>query len=256
LLRGIDHGMPPVYEQKALTLVPRFELPELKASAVPLVYVTKYEISMNGAAYTLPELVDRLPGEQRKLDDDVAMGKVTVNSHAIRLALDDGTPWSQVVALVDTVARAGFGDPEFVFALPATTQPPELRSSIDPEIDAIAHGTGNNRASELANLAARVIGRCEPLRKVFGNVATPDGDPAAYIIDHLTPALVECNCSLDVPSLRVLMWRLLRNTYPTSGLALHVDAAAPAIELAGDTPWREASKRLTRETRSISLRVK
>src|SRR5262249_14688112 len=99
------------------------------------------------------------------------------------------------------------------------------------------------------------VDRCPSLEKLFGRVAPVD-DHGRYLIDHIAPALVECNCSLDLPALRSLMWRLLRNPYPTSGLAVHVDAAASPPAPAADMAWREASKRFMRETRSISVRVK
>ena len=60
--------------------------------------------------------------------------------------------------------------------------------------------------------------------------------------------LVECDCDLDIPAFRALMWRAYAHPHPTTYLPIDLDVNGHAVELPAATPWRDAGKQLAAGT--------
>jgi len=255
LLASTDHE-PPTLFVRGVKLVERTDLTRSELQDAPVIRASIDAIVFRDATVDPGDLRARLSATRREYDDEMARHPIQgVDVARIYFMIDAGTPWSRVAAIVGDADAAGFGHPAFVFARPLGASPPP-RAPIDDELDAIASGDPANHISKLAEVTRRVIDGCPAMIQVFGNVAaTEGGSKADALIAGIAPALVECNCNLDVPAFRSVMWHMLVNEHPTSTLAVTIDPSAAPIELPGITSWREASKRLTRDTTATSFRV-
>jgi hypothetical protein len=61
---------------------------------------------------------------------------------------------------------------------------------------------------------------------------------------------VECNCDLDIAALRSFLWRLLGTAHPVTLLDLTLTPSAATLQLPAETPWQDASARLSARTTS------
>jgi hypothetical protein len=155
--------------------------------------------------------------------------------------LDRGTPWSKVVELVMAGRNAQFAVIGFAFASEPLAPPP--RTPMDDKIDALK-GEAANRAADIARLMVPVVEECPALQKVFGSVASDAGESKAdRLIKALAPALIECNCKVDLPALRTLMWRVIAAP-PTKVVVVELRDAGKPLAVAATTAWAEVSKQL------------
>lgn len=238
MLGSFDHRPSAIAEE--LHLVVRADLPPDAPAWGPVIAV--------GATVS----VDREPVADRSaLDQRLVALRARLDAMAPRggadpavvvLAIDAQAPWSTVVWVADAARAAGFDHPALVFARPAAPVTPPPRSSIDAELDAVA---GDNKATQVARIAARVARSCPALIRVFGEVSAGTDDRAQQLIDGIEPALIACNCDLDIAALRSLMFRVLFVPRPTTALAIALAADGRRIALPAATPWSTAHAQVT-----------
>jgi hypothetical protein len=167
--------------------------------------------------------------------------------------IDPATRWDRVVTIVDEAAAAGYSWPIFVFEQPPALMPPP-RSPIDDKLDAILKTEPNNRASEVARLASKLVEKCSPLAEEFGRVTGDPGENKALTISRaVKPALIACNCDVNIPELRSVLFRVLFVPRPLRVVMFDNDATAVPIQLAPDATWAEASKRFTPTLKNADL---
>lgn len=177
------------------------------------------------------------------------------DARTINLVVDEATSWGTVVDVVSTARRAGFTRPSFVFVLPSTGTPPP-RAPIDDEIDKLVAGPPDNVATSFAEMVSQEVKRCPAATKVFGAVGGVEADnKAEYIAEAIPEALVECDCNVDLPNLRAVLWRVMVTPNPPRVLALDPDAPAETIKLPASTTWKDAAKRFTPALKNADLVV-
>jgi hypothetical protein len=236
LLKETPHRMSPFGEHRGLTLVKRTDLTAsagadgFVVAASPDSVIFEYR-ALAGTAELLQRLLD---ARERRSWRDL---------RRVYLQLDRATPWSKVVELVDIARSVGLTSVGFAFdnGEKLLTRPP--RSPVDDKLDAILAGDPTTRATELAKLVETMIDDCPALQQEFGSVGSESAeDKADVLIRGLVPALIECNCKVDMPGFRSAMWRLI---------AIEPNVKVLAFELAGDklalparTTWEDASKHL------------
>lgn len=174
----------------------------------------------------------------------------------IYVLVDEATPWSAVVSAVGIAATEGFTAPAFVFEQPQTVTPPP-RTSIDDRLDQILKTESGNRATELAREMSKIIAGCRALEQAFGAVGPVEADNKAMMLSRaIAPSLVECNCNVDVPALRSLMFRVIYVPRPPRVIAFDPKATAETLAFPGDTTWAEASKRFQPALKNATLEVR
>ena len=167
----------------------------------------------------------------------------------------DDDPRDRARGVTDALRDAFYDEPAFVFARPRTTPPPP-RSDVDTKLDAVAKsGDVSANVMEMARLLKSNVSSCPSLKKLFNSVGGIEGSKDAIIIQGVGPALIECSCNVDMPGLRSILWRMFTGDQPTSAVQTTLASDGSAIELPGNTPWSEASKRLTTSTKSVVLRI-
>jgi hypothetical protein len=169
----------------------------------------------------------------------------------ILLAIDHSTPWSLVVATVRQAQNAGIRRVVFAFAAKPTVEPPP-RTKLDDDLDKVESEDFGMKATKLAEISKKLLDSCPALGKAFGKVAMYD-DPDSRLIKAMTPALLECNCSIDMAALRSLMYRLIASKQGLAVIDLDLSTSAARIELPDETPWRDAQKKLTKDMREINF---
>jgi hypothetical protein len=121
---------------------------------------------------------------------------------------------------------------------------PDCKHQVD-ELDRLTRGDRANAATQMARLMKEQFRSCPALAKVFDSIARDEGgDKAGEMIEGTGPALLDCNCSVDVPNVRSLLYRSLANTHPTTELVVRVMHDAPPLALPAATPWRDAAAKL------------
>jgi biopolymer transport protein ExbD len=187
-----------------------------------------------------------------ELHDALAELRKAAPSAELTLAIDAATPWAQVEPVLTTAGAVGFDRARFVFVGPTPTPPPH--SAVDDELDRMLDRSKrepSNSATDLAALMARVIKDCPPLQRTFGAVSSDGGDKAQSLIAAIPPALIECGCEVDLPSLRSMMWRVVGSDPALTTATVTLSADGEALAIPGATPWREASQQLVAATKPV-----
>ena len=205
LLKTTPHQASPFYPQQGLTLVFRTDLgvtpiaPGLVVSVMPTVLMFQGMTFGDTAA-----LVDQVT---KSRDNAPRMRDRTIKQ--VYLQLDKSTRWSQVVELAKAFEGAGFTI-GFAFETGAKLTPPP-RSPIDDKLDALmADKDAANKATKLATMAKDVVDGCPALAKSFSAVSSVEGeDKAEILIERTKEGLIDCNCKIDVPELRSMLWRVM-----------------------------------------------
>ncbi|MBI4955644.1 MAG: hypothetical protein HY908_26735 [Myxococcales bacterium] len=164
----------------------------------------------------------------------------------IFFAIEPTTPWERVVASVDAARAAGFTAPGFVFEQPSALTPPP-RSGIDAKLDALMSEEPATRAAKLAELTEEVVGPCDSLARSFRALARPveEGvDKGMVIAMDIAPSLVACDCHVNIPELRAVMFRILHVERPVRIVTFDPAKTAERISFPPTTTWADASKRL------------
>ena len=248
-LHSFDHSGSLFQVDDAMHLVTRTDLPTPKEEA-PVVVVDAKVTRFQGQLVDQPALASELGAVHARILDQIERRMVPRNNprdpRLVYFQISGDAAWARVVAAVRAGSDAGFTRASFVFAMPSTQKPPP-RTWVDDKFEATraANHDGGNLATVLAELASTVVKSCPALTKAFGSVGSEEGgDKAAALIEATGPALIECNCVIDLPALRSIWWLVLSNPHPTSVLEVELDKDAKAVALPAETPWREASKKL------------
>jgi hypothetical protein len=224
-----------------VTLVERGDLKATAAADSIVVVANAREVSFEGTVVSdLADLRVRLAQlrERRRTKPD-----------EIYFQLDRATPWSKVVELVDTARAAHLPIVGFAFATGEKLAPPP-RAPIDDQLDRVMNGSDGpaNQAVEIAKLMEPVVEDCPALQRVFGAVASDSTESKAdLLIKALAPALIECRCKVDIPSLRSLMWRVTA-TAPIKVVVVEANGG-DTLALPGATTWEQAGKQLSHARR-------
>ena len=212
----------------------------------PIVAVHPDSIVVDGSTFGAIELTragERLRARhQDAVDRRDLRGGGQQGPDRVIVAIDADVEWRQAAAVLATVADAGLTEVTLAFARTARPTPPPAPSVIDADLDAIAaldHPLGD--LGEPGRLV--VVERCDALVRVFGEVASVD-DKTEHLLAGLAPALIECKCRADLPSVRALFYRLLHVEHPASWLAVTLDPAGEPGAADDATPWREIGPRL------------
>ena len=180
----------------------------------------------------------------RRVQDQAGQGATgAIDPGLLYLAIDEAATWQRVVATVELAQASGFGHVALAFtrgALPPSPPP----SAIDGRLDRVLASGAGQRATAFAAAAHDVVRSCPALGRAFAAVAATAGDRAGPLLGAIEPALIECGCKVDLPSLRSLMFRLLA-TEPLGYVEITLDPVAAPLALPAATPWREANQRLT-----------
>ncbi len=179
----------------------------------------------------------------RRVQDQAGGGAAgAIDPGLLYLAIDEAATWERVVATAELAHASGYDHVAFAFARGALPPSPP-RSAIDGRLDRVqASGTGQ-RATAFAAAAADVVEPCPALGRAFGAVGSTAGDRVGPLLGAIEPALIECGCKVDLPSLRSLMFRLLA-TEPLGFIQVTLDPAAAPLALPATMPWREAHQHL------------
>lgn len=230
LLSTMDHEVA-VFLMPGMTLVTRTDLPPTSFAYGRTVMIRPGGATVDG----------------RPLDESLTFDP----GDLVHVAIDEAASWEEVARTLVRLEELGVTRPALVFGkTPApVTKPP--RSTIDDDLDALmASEEAGNKATELARMMEKVVKGCAPLQEAFGAVAGVEGESKAdTLIRSIEPSLVRCNCNLDVPAFRSIMFRVLYVEKPTSSFRITLDRGGAAIALSATTPWREAHARFSPEAR-------
>ena len=257
-LKGMDREQSLVAPDVTLAL--RDDLPRGQPAQAPYLSIARGGVSFQGRAMgdaSDAELLESLEATRRKLEDDLALGlrRDPVRADELLVAIDGDAPWSRVESTLRTAAAGGFARFTLAFARTPAAQAPPPPSPIDGELTAIFESDSQNKATQLAGVAKKVVARCDALTRAFGRVAGDGEDKAEALISAVGPALIECRCKADLPSVQALFYRLLHDAHPTAWLTLELAADAPALTAAPGATWRDVGARLAPGRFSLAPRT-
>lgn len=253
-LGKLDTRMP-LWLGKEVTLVKRAELAAVEVGRAPVLTVEEDGYRFMGS--DVEEIEDvglRLTAFHAKLEEDLAIGRYRKADRPdpaqIVVVIDARVRWERVVAVARTASTAGFTRPAFAFEIPPPAIEQPAKSRIDGELARIKDGEGGNKAADLAKLVSRVVGGCPALSKRFGAASEgpASGDLGPAMIAAIEPALLECNCAVDVAALRAIFFSLFYVEHPTSTVTIELGEGGRTVALAADTPWATASAQITAGT--------
>ncbi len=244
-LRAMNHAIPVRYDASA-HLVMRDELPSIDAREAPVLTVVGGRLILDGKPYALTEIAEPLAAAKQRMDESVVRShrEHTLESRHVMVAVDENATWGDFVGAIEVLVRAGLDQPVLVYGKTSPVAPPP-RVAIDDKLDAIPKD-GPDAASAIARIASEMAAPCPALGKVFGAVASDEGDDKAQvIIEGSGEALLECKCAADVASFRAVMWRVAGNPHPSALLELTIDKTGEQVAFPAATPWRDAGKRIS-----------
>jgi hypothetical protein len=251
---AMNHDPMVVWASDDVHLVMRPELPAIDGLEAPIVTLTPAGLRFQDKRPSWTELGPLLVHEKLHLDDEISEHRYPrdlegkIDSRHAWLVIDAAATWGDVVKLTDMIGKVGFDRPTFVFGKPSPVAPPP-RSAIDDELDKIGGADSGNRATALANAITKVIATCPPLTKVFAEIGNREGgDKAQDLLDHSGPAILACDCNLDVAAYRSVIWRTAGNPHPETSLPVTLAASGTAIAQPAATPWADAHKQLQPDT--------
>ena len=237
LLMETPHEMGAVRLAPDVTLVERGDLKATAEADSLVVVANAHEVRFEGTVVTdLADLRIRL--------DQLRVRRRT-KPDRIYFQLDRATPWSKVVGVGGT--PPGGRLPIEGFALARRGElPPRPRAPTADQLDRVMNGSDGpaNQPVELAKLMEPVVEDCPALQRVFGAVGSDSTESKAdMLIKALAPALIECRCRVDIPSLRSLMWRVTAAD-PIKVVVLEANGG-DTLALPPATTWEQAGKQLS-----------
>ncbi len=226
-------------------LVIRPTLPSIERRD-PMVTLTATGPRFHEQRYGFGDLGPPLVHEKLRLDDMVSEHRFPegkIDSRHVLLMIDAATTWGDVVKLTDMLTKVGFDLPTFVLGKSPPVAPPP-RVPVDDELDKQPDQSGD-AATAIATALSAIIATCPAMKTVFRDVGGADGDDKGKVfIDASGPAVIACNCNLDMKAFRSVMWRIVGNPQPETGLAVTLASAGTAIALPAATLWSDAQNQL------------
>lgn len=246
-LRAMDHTGS-VFILDDIHLAMRPELPYVMARQAPMVKLLPGKIEYQDKTVTAQELATELAVARKRIDEDMALGRFPKHDppdpKLIDVLIDADATWGDVVKMTDVLARVGFPHASIAFGKPSPVSPPP-RTWVDDKTDELRKSHDGNAATELANLIKQIIPGCPQMISVFGEVGSSEGgDKVTEIIDGAEKALVACNCNLDLPAFRSVMWAVAGNPHPSTVIAIDLSKSGKAITQPAATKWSDAGKQL------------
>lgn len=239
LTNAAKYEGPILQAHRDVHLVKRTDLPVKSLQRAPVIIANAADTTFMGSMIASgSELAERLTALRS-----------SVQSSAILFQLDEATPWGKVVELVTAAQRAGFTAPMFAFMTDAKLTPPP-RSPADDKLDAFGNDAAVNM-SKVTQLTREIIQPCPALITAFGNVSGVDALVAA-----IAPAVIECDCKLDLASLRSLIWRVVAVAPTVQVIAFDDTTRDQTLALPKTATWAEASKQLRPDTKGMKLVAK
>jgi len=227
-------------------MVANIEYPDRPTSSGPLVEISKKRTWVENQV-ARPDQLDDLMQETAKQAKNLGRGgQEETKLPRLLLAVDRDASWSRVVAVHDAAARAGFAQISLLFTPygAATTKRPGP-SSIDGQLDTIQRMTDPvKKVPRLAKLTRRICSSCPPLDKVFKTLSVTNPDTKARVITRFLPeAVAECECAVDLPALKAILWTMLER--PSMIVEQFDITKKPSgeykdLELPPKTPWHKA----------------
>jgi len=194
-----------------------------------------------------PDQLDELMKKTAEQAENLGRGdKQEAKLPRLLVAVDRDAPWSRVAAATGAAARAGFTRISFLFTPygAATTKRPGP-SSIDGQLDTIRRMTDPvKKVPQLAKLTRKVCGGCQALDKVFKGLSVTNPEVKARVITRFLPdAVAECDCAVDLPALKAILWTMLER--PSMIAEQFEITAQPSekykeLKLRPSMPWHEA----------------
>ncbi len=154
-------------------------------------------------------------------------------------------PWNGVAAVAEIAERTGLTHVGFVVGRPAAVAPPP-HAPIDDELAAIPAklGTGDS-AVAIAKLWQREIDGCSALAKAWTTLANDGGgDLGTRLIERTEPALLDCDCSVNMPNVRTMMWQMMSTAQPMAPIDVELVRDGVDIEAAPATAWSAVQDKL------------
>jgi biopolymer transport protein ExbD len=169
------------------------------------------------------------------------------DGNMVLLAIDEATPFAKVAALVESATAAGHDHIGLVYAAPFDAKPPP-RTSVEADFEK-AGTDPSERAMVLAKSLKGIVEKCKPMQKMFGDLASfESGNKNDMFVAGTGEALLQCECNVDFPKLRSAAYILLGQA-PLRAIYFIADKTQGALELPGATPWKDAGKQVTAQTR-------
>lgn len=170
------------------------------------------------------------------------------------LIIDEDTSWAAVVNAFDEAKAGGITEIGFVYV-----QPVEIkkipRSSVDDELDKLTKSDAADKATKVAELMTKEIKSCPSLQKLFGAVASEEGDKATYLIEGIPEALVGCECRANLPAIRSIMHRIIANPTPTRILVVTTTEPTTKIAAKAAARWKDVQTLFKPDLKSVVLVV-
>jgi hypothetical protein len=246
-LRAMDHTGS-LFALDDIHLAMRPELPVVMPHQAPLVTLRATGLEYQGEKLAPAALATKLTETRKKIDEDMQLGRFSKydppDPLLINVLIDADTHWGDVVKLTDVLVRAGFVHTSIAFGRPSPVSPPP-RTWVDDKVDELRKRQ-EGAATELANITRQIVPGCPPLISVFGEVGNSEGgDKVVDIIEGSGRALVACNCNIDIPAYRSVIWAIAGNPHPSTVLAVELAKTGKQLALPAATPWSEAGKQLS-----------
>jgi hypothetical protein len=232
-LRGIDHDSQPFFVDDDMHLAVRTDLPRSKLVPAPLLSIKPAQIMFQG----------QVVADVKELEGKLAESP---GKPSLYLQIDGDAKWGTIAAVADAAGQGGFDHVSVVFARPRASGAPPPHSRVDDElVDIVNNPNRTGKASEIAHTMRDVAASCPSMTKLFGDIASVEGlEKADYLLDHVGTALVDCDCNVDMPSFRSVMWRMIHNPMPVVVLPLVLARDGTAVEQPASRPWSAASGQL------------
>jgi hypothetical protein len=222
----------PIIYGGGVTVPTRTELPAQPLHPGPELMVSPTTVSLtaNGQGY-VEDFVPPLT-EARKAHGGLYM------------LVDKQTPFSRVVEAVSTAQQGGFTNLAFVFMGPPADKPP--RSKADDQLDAILKSDdAAANMSAISKLIAEITATCPALQALHAKLADqPAESRLKYLRDGTAPAVLTCECKLDVASLRSVMHRMFGMQTTLRVASVTLAATGKPFTAPATATWEEVSKRL------------
>ena len=227
-------------------MVANIEKPDRPTSSGPLVEITENRTWIENQV-ARPNQLDELMKKTAKQAGNLGRGdREEAKLPRLLLAVDRDAPWSRVVAVHDAAARAGFTQISLLFTPygAASTKRPGP-SSVDGKLDTIQRITDPvKKIPQLAKLTRRICSGCQALDKVFKTLSVTNPEAKARVITRFLPdAVAECDCAVDLPALKAILWTMLER--PSMIVEQFEISAEPSekykeLKLRPSLPWHQA----------------
>jgi hypothetical protein len=255
-LNSVDRMNVPFEIRAPMTLPVRDDLPEGDRPYADDIKVFRDHWEYLDERYTTIETLEaRLVHIHQ---NQVELGSKHRDASVLYLIVDRAAIWERVVAAFEAAQGAGYTKQLFVFA-GSKRQTPPPPSKIDGELDAAFALEAGERGSKLGQIFTRFANQCPAMHKPFVNKGADDGKTRTdELIEDTTKDLVDCNCSVDMPSLRMAMWRLIAEPMQVKIVAIEATppgkAHSPKVVIAPKlTSWADVSKRIDAKSPQLWL---